>query len=225
MQVCEVCQRPFRAINLNHLRTHGIVSWTQYEEIVARRLKPDQTLIREVALTLLHRQEVPEEQARKLAEINAAQRMQVPAMLGAFNLRRVIRVQKLMEQLEAMENVAFEKESLENLAAEQLLELMKFASGDIEKMIKQLSEESKDKGFAGAVDSIVNNNTYHFVNASGNPTVFDGRLPDDPRARAGLMEQVNRLLSVAENNVIETTAQKNEPQHDSQPSGTGGATA
>ena len=208
MQVCEVCQRQFRAINLNHLRTHGIVSWAQYEEVVARRLKPDQTLIREVALSLLHRQEVPEEHARKLAEINAAQRMQVPAMLGAFNLRRIIRVQNLMKELEKMEDVAFSKE---DMAFEQLLELMKFASGDIEKMIKQLSEESKDKGFAGAVDSIVNNNTYNFVNAAGNPTVFDSRLPDDPRARAGLMEQVNRLLSVAEN-VIEVP-----PSNDAQP--------
>lgn len=201
MQTCEVCGRDFRALNLNHLRTHGIVSWEQYQEQIAQRAKPDQTIIREVTHALLHRQDVPEEHARKLAEINAGQQAHLPEMMGVIKLRRVRRLQKLMEALERMEDVAFAKE---DLADEMLLEMMKYASGDIEKIIKQLSEASKTGGFSAAVDQVVNNtgNTYNIVQSTGVPTAFDNRLPEDPRAQASLMTKVDALIKAAQGKII-----------------------
>lgn len=194
-QICEVCGKKFRALNLNHLRTHGIVSWEQYEELVAKRKKPDQNLIREVAHSLLHRQEVPEEHARRLAEINSGRRSTAPGMLAATDMRRMIRLAHLMEKMESMEGLAFDSEKMANYSFEQLLDLMKFTSGDIENIIKQLSGDAKEKGFSGAVENLFHHSTtYNFVHANGQGTAFDGRLPSDPRAQAGLMEQVNQML-------------------------------
>lgn len=191
MQRCEVCGKGFRSLNLNHLRTHGIVSWDQYQEVIDKRAKPDQSLIREVAHSLLHRQAVPEEHARKLAAINAGRNTNVGGMMAVTDMRQLLRLSRLMEMMEQMEGVALDPEKFAEYTFEQLLEMMKFTSSDIQAIIKQLSADSKKDGFGTAVENLYQ---YNFVQANGIPTEFDSRLPEDPRARAGLMQQVESLL-------------------------------
>lgn len=211
-QICEVCGKKFRALNLNHLRTHGIVSWEQYEELVAKRQRPDQNLIREVAHGLLHRQEIPEEHARRLAEINAGRQNNMRGMMAVTDMRQMLRLVRLMEKLDRMDGVALDEERLAEYSFEQLLEMMKFVSGDITTIIKQLSEDSKKgAGFAGAVENLFHSTTYNFVQANGHGTEFDGRLPQDPRAQAGLMEQVNELLGKFRQGVLPAPPQPATP--------------
>jgi len=209
VQICEVCEKEFRTLNLNHLRTHGIVSWDQYQELVAKRERPDQSIIREVAHGLLHRQNIPEEHARKLAEVNAGRRANMPSMMAVTDMRQMLRLVKLMEKLEGMEGTAFDDEKFAEYTFEQLLDLMKFASGDIKDIIKQLSDDSKQKGFQTAVENMFQ---YNFVQASGAGTSFDSRLPEDPRERAGLMQKVDDMLGkFRDGNLIEVQPQ---PQED-----------
>lgn len=191
MQICEVCGKKFRALNLNHLRTHGIVSWEVYEELVAKREKPDQNLLREVAHGLLHRQEIPDEHARKLAEINAGRRTNMPGMMAVTDMRQLLRLVRLMDKMEKIDGLALDEERMAEATLEQLLDMWRMTSTDIQAIIKQLTEDSKKGGFANAVENLFQ---YNFVQANGVGTQFDSRLPEDPRAQAGLMQKVEDLL-------------------------------
>lgn len=206
--LCEVCGKTFRTLKLNHLRTHGIVSWDQYEEVVAKTKRPDQNLIREVAHRLLHRQEIPEEHSRKLAEINAGRRLSMPGVLSATDMRRVLRLTKLMERLERIDGVLLDDEQLAQCTFKDLLELAKFASADIETIIKQLSGDAKKAGFQAAVENLYN---YNIVNSQGVVTQFDSRLPHDPRAQASLMQQVESFLGKFRNGEVPELPAKSGP--------------
>lgn len=197
MQTCEICGKTFRNLNLNHLRTHGVVSWEQYRELVLQRKRPDQTLIREVAHSLLHGNGIPDEHARKLAEINAGARAQADGITSVFAMRQTLRALRLMDALQGMEDIAYDKETLAKASLDNLLDMMKFVSGDLFTILKQLSEvNKKTNSFSGAVESVLNQ--YNFINASGVGTDFDRRLPTDPRKESQIMARVRDLVDVWE---------------------------
>lgn len=206
MEICEVCDRQFRVLNLNHLRTHGVVSWDQYREMVAQRTKPDQTLIREVAHSLLHKQEVAEDLQQRLARLQAAAQVHGPAMDEAALMRIRLRRINLMDDLQQIDGLVFNMDRAAEYTFEQLVELSRLYGADILKTTQLLADKQKDKGgtpFGDAVGQVVNSqyNQYNFVTANGSATKFDDRLPKDPRAVTGLLQKVEELLGVMRSGV------------------------
>lgn len=199
MDICEICDRKFRSLNLNHLRTHGIMSWDQYQEAVDRRTKPDQTLIRDVAHGLLHKQEVAEDLQIRLVQLQAAARTHGPAMDEAAAIRMRLRRINLMDDIQHIDGLLVDREKMAEYSFEQLVELSKLYDGSIQKMTQLLMDKQKSSpdnptgGFGEVAGQIVNNQ-YNFVNAQGTPTQFDEALPKDPRAETSLMQKVEQFL-------------------------------
>lgn len=218
LQFCEICSKPFRTLNLNHLRTHGILTWDQYSVECARRSKPDQTLIQDVVGGLLANREISEEHQQKLATIYSARQRNAPGICSTMELRQMLRLTKLFQVLDEAEEVTYSKAQLAKLTFEQMMNLMSFVSGDIKSILAQMSDSvgKKGLGFAGAVEQLVGNQ-FNF-NMGGAGTEFDSRLPANPRAQVALMGKVDemyRRLKSGENpaQVIETVAThvSNEP--------------
>lgn len=211
MQTCEICGKQFRSLNLNHLRTHGVMDWDHYENMVAQRTRPDQNLLREVTQDLLYREQVSEEHARKLARINMGANTNIPNMVKVQKLRTNLRLIELMQKRETLTSLVFDEERLAEASLETLAKILQLMNADIDTSFKQLQEEIPDKGVIDAAGTVVNNTTYQFVQANGVGTQFDQELPEDPRAQAGLMQKVEDLLTqmrTGENpHVVETTGE------------------
>jgi len=134
---------------------------------------------------------VPEGHARKLAKIKADVAQCKPGINAVTDMRQLIRLIRLMEKMEKLEGTALDEDKFAEYTLEQLLELMKFTSADIEKIIKQLSGEAQKSGYSVAVENVLQ---YNLVHATGTGTDFDARLPTDPRAHASLMQRVEEFL-------------------------------
>lgn len=202
---CRLCGKWLRKLSMIHLRKHGLDTKSQYYSLITAYNKlhalesssVPEDKVSLIATLILKGLPIPDVLISSLAEVQRSVISNLTLCLDSVRLRRLLRLQKLVDGMDNIDNKLYDPSLINKLSFRDLLNLAEYSSSEVRELNKDLSSSSK-------LDPTVvppNLNIYNTINTLANSSSSSTSpnlpkdIPADPRERSALMMKVQKLLS------------------------------